>query len=167
MFGGPTTGKSMRKVQKLRLSSERAHLLHDVLVLEVLSSLVQLCPLYRRQDVGNTTSYMLYIMQYINLNLYALKKNYMYNIHVCIEFSWVMLRGRSCSHCKQRAMREKRACIMQGEKSSSVCPVIRHRPVPGAKLQQELHATPRPEHTRSSIWWLEINIFKCLVLDGV
>ena len=88
MVGGPTTGESMRKVQKLQLSSERAHL-HDVLVLEVLSSLVQLCPLYRRQhqDVGNTTSYMLYIMQYINLNLYALKKNYMYNIHVCIEFS--------------------------------------------------------------------------------
>jgi len=74
VFGGPTTGESMRKVQKLQLSSERAHL-HDVLVLEVLSSLVQLCPLYRRQHedyVGNTTSYMLYIMmQYINLNLYA------------------------------------------------------------------------------------------------
>ena len=61
-------------------------------------------------------------------------KNYMYNIHVCIEFSCVMLRGRSCSHCKQRAMREKRACIMQGEKSSSVCPVIRHRSVPGARI---------------------------------
>ena len=90
MFGGPTTGKSMRKVQKLQLSSERAHL-HDVLVLEVLSSLVQLCPLYRRQheDVGNnTTSYMLYIMQYINLNLYALKKiTCTTYIHVCIEFS--------------------------------------------------------------------------------
>ena len=35
------------------------------------------------------------------------------------------------------------------------------------KMEQEVHATPRPEHTRSSIWWLEVNIFKCLVLDGL
>ena len=92
MFGGPTTGESMRKVciQKLQLSSERAHL-HDVLVLEVLSSLVQLCPLYRRQhqDVGRQY-YIIHVVHHAVHKfkfLYALKKNYMYNIHVCIEFS--------------------------------------------------------------------------------
>ena len=76
MFGGPTTGESMRKVQKLQLSSERAHL-HDVLVLEVLSSLVQLCPLYRRQheDVGNnTTSYMLYHVDLVHKFKFICKK---------------------------------------------------------------------------------------------
>ena len=110
-----------------------------------------------------------------------------YHVHVVHKFKFICKKKITCTTymyvlnlaewcygeeaaaiaCKQRAMREKRACIMQGEKSSSVCPVIGHRLVSGAKLEQEVHATPRPEHTRSSIWWLEVNIFKCLVLDGL
>ena len=91
----------------------------------------------------------------------------MYNIHVCIELA-VWCYGEEAAAIVQ-AESDAGKASMHNAGGEELISLSGHRASVGVrgKMEQEVHATPRPEHTRSSIWWLEVNIFKCLVLDGL